>query len=140
MSSVSVAWYICVQLLVVMKALTSILQHLCASSPDMARAKLLQEVGRRVVMGMLTSHLKSIYHCLRTVVPSKLIGACLRFLTAMVMQGAEPARKLMMEFNFSYKPLGIFVNKNAPIPVSYLSPEMICVGDFYLGYNGYPCS
>ena len=116
----------------VLKALTSILLYLSASSPDMAKARMLRSVGERLVASTLASHMKSIYHCLRTVVPSKLIGACLRFLTAMVMQGVEPARKLMVEFNFSYKPLGIFVNKNSPIPVSFLGVWLLLSWTFVL--------
>lgn len=100
-----------------LRALTAVLLYTSSPHEDASRARLLTEVGEKVVTTILADHTSSLYHCLRTVVPSKLIGACLRFLAAMVMQGVESAKKLQSTFNFAYKPLTIFVNKSAPIAV-----------------------
>ena len=50
---------------------------------------------------------------------AKLVGACLKLLVAMVMQGVESARELQSVFNFGYKPLSVFVNRNNTIEVCH---------------------
>ena len=61
--------------------------------------------------------MKCIYHSLRSVVPVRLVAACLRLLVVMVMQGSDSAKELQLVFNFGYKPLAIFANRNTPIKV-----------------------
>ena len=77
-------------------------------------------IGHRLVQKLLAQHLKCFYHSLMSSLPMKLVGACLRLLAAMVMQGADSAREVQLVFNFSYKPLAVLVNKTTPISVSHV--------------------
>lgn len=104
------------QLLLCFSCLEQVLL-LTAALPTSATPTVMKQLctsGRRLVQRLISSHMKSVYHCLLSAVPARLTGACLRLLAAMVMQGADSAREVQLVFNFGYKPLGTFPGKTTP--------------------------
>lgn len=73
---------------------------------------------------LLSNNLKCVYHSLRSTVPVRLVGACLRLLTAMAMQGVDSAKEILQAFNFGYKPLGTFSSRTTPISDDQFSVSM----------------
>ncbi|CAI8045559.1 Nucleolar pre-ribosomal-associated protein 1, partial [Geodia barretti] len=70
-----------------------------------------QSPGHKLVGAILRDHMRPLYSALMTSCPMRLVGACLRLLTAMVMQGHTAARDVQQTFNFAYKPLLVFPNR-----------------------------
>lgn len=108
------------QLLVCLKCLEQVLLFTASAAtptPDLTpvHSKHYSALGRRLVQRLLASHLKCLYHSLRSTAPVRLVGACLRLLTAMVIQGADSAKEVQLVFNLSYKPLQTFFSKATPI-------------------------
>ncbi len=98
-------------------------QEVPAMPTSCLTAKQYHTIGHRLVQKLLCNHLKSFYHSLMSSLPMKLVGACLRLLAAMVMQGADSAREIQLVFNFSYKPLVSLVNKTTPISIPVCAPK-----------------
>ena len=76
-----------------------------------------QSPGHKLVGAILRDHMRPLYSALMTSCPMRLVGACLRLLTAMVMQGHTAARDVQQTFNFAYKPLLVFPNRTNRIKV-----------------------
>jgi len=64
--------------------------------------------------------MRPVYSSLVTMVPMKLVAACLKLLVAMVAQGPRSARELQQAFNFGYKPLEFLPQKTHKIQVRAL--------------------
>ena len=79
-----------------------------------------QSPGHKLVGTILRGHMRPLYSALMTSCPMRLVAACLRLLTAMVMQGTTTARDIQQTFNFTYKPLSVFPNRTNRIKVSVL--------------------
>ena len=73
--------------------------------------------SHKLVGAILRDHMRPLYSALMTSCPMKLVAACLRLLTAMVMQGHTAARDVQQTFNFSYKPLIVFPNRTNRVKV-----------------------
>lgn len=74
-------------------------------------------LGHKLVSAILRDHMRPIYSSLMTSCPMKLVAACLRLLTAMVLQGHQAARDVQQSFNFGYKPLVVFPNRTHRVKV-----------------------
>ena len=73
--------------------------------------------GHKLVGTILRDHMRPIYSSLMTSCPMKLVAACLRLLTAMVLQGHHSARDVQQNFNFTYKSLVVFPNRTNRVKV-----------------------
>ena len=108
------------QLLLCFECLENILLHtasLEASTQSDSGTGMGSSPGRNLVGTILRDHMRPIYSSLMTTCPMKLVGACLRLLTAMVMQSTHTARDVQKNFNFAYKPLVVLPNRTHKVKV-----------------------
>ena len=73
--------------------------------------------GHLLVSAILRDHMHPLYSSLQVSCPNKLVGATLRLLTAMVVQGHQAARDVQHLFNFGYKPLSLLPGRTHRIQV-----------------------
>ena len=108
------------QLLLCFECLENILLHtasLHSSSQSDTGTGMGPSPGHKLVSVLLGDHMRPLYSSLMVSCPMKLVAACLRLLTAMVMQGQHTARDVQQNFNFAYKPLIVFPNRTHRVKV-----------------------
>lgn len=94
--------------------------------------------GHKLLGAILQDHMRPLYSALMTSCPMKLVAACLRLLTAMVMQGRTAARDVQQTFNFSYKPLIVFPNRTNRVKVMCLLHTALFSIFLTLSYSIFP--
>ena len=102
-------------MLLCFECLESILLH--AASQSQSDSGMGPSPGHKLVGVILRDHMRPLYSALMTSCPMRLVAACLRLLTAMVMQGHTAARDVQQSFNFAYKPLIVFPNRTNRVKV-----------------------
>lgn len=113
-------YFILLQLLLCFECLESVLLHtasLDSSVQSESSTGTGPSLGLKLVSAILHDHMRPIYSSLMTSCPMKLVAACLRLLTAMVLQGHQAARDVQQIFNFGYKPLIVFPNRTHRVKV-----------------------
>lgn len=104
------------QLLLCFQCLENILLY-TASDESHSSTGMGPSPGTQLTRSILSEHMRPLYSSLVTTCPMKLVAACLRLLTAMVMQGRHTAREVQQSFNFGYKPLTLFPAKTHRVQV-----------------------
>ena len=120
------------QMLLCFECLETILLHtasLQASTESDTGTGMGSSPGHALVGAILRDHMRPLYSALMPSCPMKLVAACLRLLTAVVMQGRTAARDVQQSFNFAYKPLFVLPNRTnrVKVCVCVCVCESVCV-------------
>ena len=104
-------------MLLCFECLESVLLHTASTTQSETGSGMGRSPGHMLAGVVLRNHMRPLYSALMTSSPMKLVAACLRLLTAMVMQGHTAARDVLQHFNFAYKSLIVLPNRTNRVKV-----------------------